>query len=466
MISKEKMTGTKIADQLNNVVRIISYEKHFDWTMPFKINDHKMSVGSGFFIDTRGHIITCSHCVEDASYVFVEIPSEGNKQYKAVVKGLSPYFDIALLKVQNYKNNGFCELDDGKIDIVPGIETIAVGYPLGQDNIKITRGIISGQQYNFYQTDTPINPGNSGGPLFYKNKVIGINAAGVPSKEADGIGYSVPIRRFHLIKRFLFNNTKSTKLLLYPSSFGFQYSLTTENTKNFLDHNCKSGGVFITNIIKNTPVSNSGLKKHDILCTINNIEIDSYGNLKKKWMNENMSFENFVSEIGIDKTVKIKFWRKKTLKEGSFKLKIFNPIIRSYYPMFEKIDFECIGGLVVMNLNLNIIFSLNSDNLYEYIQEKHCMVEKLVVVNVLVGGKLKEDNILQKGDIIKFVNDIPVKNVNTFRKAFKNHKNKRYITFKTENEKLNVITRDALKQDDLKIRNLYKYNESVLLKYI
>ena len=220
-ISIDMITNTRpeLIQHYKNVVRIISHDIEFDYLMPFKSSHTTTSSGTGFFIDSKGHILTCSHCVENATHVYVEIPSEGDKKYEVKIKGVCPYFDIAILQIINYKNNSFCELDNKTI-IQPGFETYALGYPLGQENMKITKGIISGQQYNFYQTDAAINPGNSGGPLMYKNKVIGINAAGMPSFAADGIGYAVPISRFYNIKELLFSSKPT--LVSYPQYFGFE----------------------------------------------------------------------------------------------------------------------------------------------------------------------------------------------------------------------------------------------------
>ena len=455
----------KTEDQYTSVVRIIAYNIGFDWSMPFQKDQHTESVGTGFFFDKEGHILTCSHCVEDATEVFVEIPTERNKQYSVVVKGICPFFDIAVLKIEGYKNKTYCKLDNGKTTIKSGVETIAVGYPLGQNNLKFTKGIISGQQYNFYQTDAPINPGNSGGPLFYNDKVIGINAAGIPANEADGIGYSVPIQRFHLIKEDLYKSNKNNVLLLYPESFGFQMSQTNKFTKEYLEHGCKSGGVYVKNIIKGSPISQTNLKSKDILCSINGIKIDNQGGLSKRWMNENMSFENLISTIGLDKKVNIEYWRNQELHKETFTLQQFKKNIRLYYPVYEQIDYECIGGLVVMHLNINIILSLKLSELHNFIKDKESNKKMLVVVNTLVGGKINEDNILTKGDIITNINGIKIIDLKGLRRNIKNN-DKKHITFGTDDKKLYVISRNQFKQDDLKIRKLYNYKESSVFKYL
>ena len=106
----------KTEDQYTSVVRIIAYNIGFDWSMPFQKDQSTESVGTGFFFDKEGHILTCSHCVEDATEVFVEIPTEGNKQYSVVVKGICPFFDIAVLKIEGYKNKTYCRLDNVQYD--------------------------------------------------------------------------------------------------------------------------------------------------------------------------------------------------------------------------------------------------------------------------------------------------------------------------------------------------------------
>lgn len=452
-----------IRDYYGSIVRVISHNIGFDWLLPFQTTNTTESSGSGFFIDKKGHILTCSHCVEDAIHVFVEIPSEGNKQYPVKIKGLCPYFDLAILQILDYKNKSFCELDDGKTIIEPGLETFALGYPLGQDNMKITKGIISGQQYNFYQTDTPINPGNSGGPLIYKNKVIGVNAAGVPAHEGEGIGYTVPIQRFYTIKKMLFDDEQT--LIHYPQHFGFeQLQKTTIDIKKYFKHQCDTGGVYIRDIIPNSPVAKTGLRKGDILCKINNIAIDYYGSLNKKWMNENMSFDNLLSEIGLNKKVSIDYWRGDKRMKDSFVLTSFIPKIRLWYPVFEHIDYECVGGMILMDLNVNLIMILKNLELHPYLTSKKIMDECVVIVNLLVGGKLAESGILYKGDILSKVNDKCVHNLKDFRKQFNLKKN--IVKFETDSKKLVVLSKEDLFNDDLNISKNFNYQVSKLFKHL
>ena len=59
------------------------------------------SIGTGFFIDYNGHILTCAHCLINSQQIYVEIPSEGNKKYQAsiftVIKVIMCRIDIIKL---------------------------------------------------------------------------------------------------------------------------------------------------------------------------------------------------------------------------------------------------------------------------------------------------------------------------------------------------------------------------------
>lgn len=450
-----------VKDYYNNIVRIISHDIGFDWLLPFQKTQQSTSTGSGFFIDNKGHILTCSHCVDTASHIYIEIPSEGNKVYNVKVKGVCPFFDLAILQIIDYKNKSFCELDDGDTLIEQGMETYALGYPLGHDNMKITKGIISGQQYNFYQTDTPINPGNSGGPLLYNNKVIAINAAG-PAQLSEGIGYSVPIKRFYSIQQMLFDN--KVKLVHYPETFGFEFQNTTTDIKEYFKSKCESGGVLVNTIIDKSPISKTKLKKGDILCRINDISIDNFGGLNKKWMSESMSLENLLYDIGINNDVKIEYWRSGRKFTESFKLKPFIPKIRLWFPVLEQIDYECIGGLVIMNLTINLIILLKPQNLLEYMEGSNIMKECIIVANVLMGGQVGKMKILEAGNVIKKVNGKKTKNLDEFRKQFV--QSDKVLKIETCSNKVAILPIDKLKKDDKLMRKNYNYTESKLFRQL
>ncbi len=167
--------------------------------------------GSGFVLDTDGHIVTNAHVVtddsggerEEASAVFVEFPNRN--VVPAEVIGFDPFADVALLDVDP---EGFdlhpLKLGDDD-ELVVGQPVAAIGSPFGEQQ-SLSVGIVSAtdrsvgsltqfQIEGAIQTDASINPGNSGGPLLdAAARVIGINQQIETNSGAnDGVGFAVPI---------------------------------------------------------------------------------------------------------------------------------------------------------------------------------------------------------------------------------------------------------------------------------
>ena len=299
-------------------VKIISQKIVPDWIHPYKNQSTSRSIGSGFFIDMEGHILTCSHVIDEAVKIFVEIPNRGDEKIEVEVLGLCPEMDIALLKTKTYKNKDFYELHEQNYvyDIQPGEDAVAIGFPLGQDNIKYTKGIISGRQFGRIQTDTPINPGNSGGPLLLGDKVLGINSSGFMF--ANNIGYAIPISYFYLLKDNLFN--PKTKLIRRPF-LGLSYQ---NSNKPLLDiNNCKcASGIYVKTVFKGSPIEKSGIKKNDIICSFADYKVDNFGLLEKEWFNEKMKIDDILGRTPNNGTINIEYWRGKKLYKK--KIQIFS----------------------------------------------------------------------------------------------------------------------------------------------
>ncbi len=140
----------------------------------------QQGMGSGFVIDTEGHILTNFHVVEGARQV--EVTTSDKKKYKAQIVGTDPVHDLAVIQIPN-KAVPQAEIGDSK-NLVVGQKVYAIGNPFGLSG-TMTRGIISsirslkgqrGYIDEAIQTDAAINPGNSGGPLLNaRGQVIGIN---------------------------------------------------------------------------------------------------------------------------------------------------------------------------------------------------------------------------------------------------------------------------------------------------
>ncbi|MCC6616063.1 MAG: trypsin-like peptidase domain-containing protein [Anaerolineae bacterium] len=160
------------------------------------------ATGSGFVIDTDGHIVTNNHVVEQAN--FIEIEFYDGTLAEGDVVGVDPDSDLAVIDV-NLPVEELHPISFGDSDaLVVGEPVIALGSPFGQD-WTLTTGIVSGLNriidgLNSYsiggviQTDAAINPGNSGGPLLnLDGQVIGVNSQIASSSgSGSGVGFAVP----------------------------------------------------------------------------------------------------------------------------------------------------------------------------------------------------------------------------------------------------------------------------------
>ena len=167
-------------------------------------------LGSGFFINPDGYLITNFHVIEGETEISVEVYSQKDGQldretYKQVkIIAINKFHDLALLKIEDKNAPKFKYVTLGNSDnLSVGDSVFAIGSPLGLER-TVTQGILSTKtrelEGNLYlQTSTQINPGNSGGPLFnLAGEVVGVTNMKITFGE--GLGFAIPVE---LVKNFL-----------------------------------------------------------------------------------------------------------------------------------------------------------------------------------------------------------------------------------------------------------------------
>jgi len=438
------------------IIRIVSQKIKINYKEPYKLEEASRSVCSGFFIKDN-YIITCSHCIDHSKDIYIEIPDEGKRKYKVDIVGLCPHLDIALLKSIEYKSKEYFTLGDSD-KLLSGQEVVAIGFPLAQNAVKMTRGIISGRQNGKIQTDTPVNPGNSGGPLIYNNNVIGIVSSGVT--KSSNVGYAVPINKYNTIKKELYDK-KQLLILRTKMNTIFNYNNTDANLLAL--YGAKSG-VFI-NDTNNKSVG--GLQKGDILVSINKNKIDSYGYIKSKKLNEKMEVDQLLDYIKQGDKIEIEYVRNKKSHKQSFIYKYNNFPIREIYPRFEKFDYEVINGLVLTQLSLNYMKSLyNEDNhdlnksLYKYYYYKNRKNHKIIISFIYPNTSISNIDVLEEGQIVTKCNGIEVETIEDLRKAAIKYtmiKKKKYILLETDfNENVIIDVKEYIERGNNN-RNTFMY---------
>ncbi len=141
--------------------------------------------GSGFLIDPSGIAVTNNHVVTGAALLKVWVGGDKEKVYNARVLGVSECSDLAVIKIDG---TDFPYLNWYEDSPKVGLEVYAAGFPLGDPEFTLTKGIVSKANADgrtswtsvgsVLEHDARINPGNSGGPLVDANgRVVGVNYA-------------------------------------------------------------------------------------------------------------------------------------------------------------------------------------------------------------------------------------------------------------------------------------------------
>ncbi len=160
--------------------------------------------GSGFFVDTQGHLVTNYHVVQGNIEVLIVL-GDGSR-VRGEVLGASPDNDLAVVKIDP-SGLRIVPVHLGDSDaLVVGDRVAAIGNPFGLER-TLTTGVVSAldrelpplqvglaPQQGAIQTDAAINPGNSGGPLInMAGEVVGVTSVAFsPVAGSVGVNFAIP----------------------------------------------------------------------------------------------------------------------------------------------------------------------------------------------------------------------------------------------------------------------------------
>ena len=166
-------------------------------------------IGSGFFIDANGYLITNYHVIqsevdpeyEGFSRVYIKRAENPTVRIPAKVVGWDTTFDLALLKTEINPEVYFQLASSEDLNI--GSRIYAIGSPAGLEQ-TLTSGIVSAQNRRLLslgsvlQIDAPVNHGSSGGPIIDEaGRVQAIVFAGLERNE--GLNFAIPVELLRLI---------------------------------------------------------------------------------------------------------------------------------------------------------------------------------------------------------------------------------------------------------------------------
>ncbi|WP_426404179.1 S1C family serine protease [Streptomyces sp. R-07] len=254
--------------------------------------------GTGFVLDTKGHILTNNHVVDGAATSEdISVTFSSGETARAKLIGKDTGYDLAVVQVTGV--SGLKALPLGNSDNVRvGDPVVAIGAPFDLSN-TVTSGIISAKErpitaggekgdgsdisyVDALQTDAPINPGNSGGPLLdSKAQVIGINsairAAGGGSGEGEGgsasqpgsigLGFAIPINQGKRVAEELINTGKATHPVI-----GVSLDMQFQGDGARVGEKGKDGSASIT---AGGPAAKAGLRPGDVITKVDGQRVHS-----------------------------------------------------------------------------------------------------------------------------------------------------------------------------------------------
>jgi serine protease Do len=455
------------------VVQVFTQVARFNWLEPYKSPELGEGAGSGFFIDERGYFLTNYHVVDEASNIQIQIPSFGKERFDSEIIGVSPERDIALLKVSDeaYKtitkqSGKFNTLSLGKSDsILRTQELLALGYPLGMQTLKSTQGIVSGREQPFIQITNPLNPGISGGPVLdFSGRVVGIAAAGIPG--AQNVGYIIPIDEVKAAINDLYKVT-----LLRKPTLGVVFASSTKDLDAYLG-NPGRGGWYVASVFKNSLFEKIGIKEGDVVYEVNGYQVDQFGEISVPWSEDKISMLALFNRMVVGDEIRLMLYRKGARKDFRFKLELSSEMpVRYMYPQFESIDYEIIGGMVVMDLALNHVPYLlkSAPFLMKYTKPEYQEDSELVIASIFPNSEAyKTRGIISPGALIQEVNGIKVRTLAQFRNALLESKKTGYITLSLANPIVDkvfaALSLEKVLAGEAELSHRHFYTQSALVK--
>ncbi len=225
--------------------------------------------GSGFIIDPSGIAVTNNHVVTGAALLKVWVGGNKEKVYNARVLGVSECSDLAVIKIDGAD---FPYLNWYEGDPKVGLEVYAAGFPLGDPEFTLTKGIVSKANADgrtgwasvgsVLEHDARINPGNSGGPLVdATGRIVGVNYANNNSNQYFAIARTEADR--------VITELKDGKDV---NSIGVNGQVVRSEDGSI-------SGVWVSSVDSGSPADKSGIKAGDIIWEMEGLVLGTDGTM-------------------------------------------------------------------------------------------------------------------------------------------------------------------------------------------
>lgn len=225
--------------------------------------------GSGFIIDPSGLAVTNNHVVTGAALLQVWVGGESQPR-NARILGVSECTDLALIDIDG---DGYPYLNWRSGDVDVGLEVYAAGFPLGDPEFTLTKGIISKANADgetnwasvdgVVEHDARINPGNSGGPLVdTAGQVVGVNYAGSSSFD-----------QYFAIKR------SAAQEVLRVLEGGDDHESIGVNGVAVSNEDGSLSGIWVSSVASGSAADEAGVQPGDIITTLEGLVLSTDGTM-------------------------------------------------------------------------------------------------------------------------------------------------------------------------------------------
>ncbi len=245
---------------------------------------YSQALGSGFFWDTNGNIVTNNHVVDGATKI--EVTTSDGTTVPGTIVGQDPYSDLAVIKVSLPASEIHPVTLSDSTQVKVGEIAVAIGNPYGFEGSMSVGNIsglgrelpssqvdqASGATYSIpdvIQTDASINPGNSGGVLVnIAGQVMGVTSAiESNSGSSSGVGFAIPAEIV----------SKVVPALISSGSYAHPYlgisgTDMTPDIAQAMNLSADTRGALIEQVSPGGPAANANLQGSNNIVTINGVQ--------------------------------------------------------------------------------------------------------------------------------------------------------------------------------------------------
>jgi serine protease Do len=261
----ESKAVKSLQDVKSAAIQIVAQGSFVDPQVGLQLN--VAGSGSGFILDESGIAVTNNHVVTGAALLRVYVGGESEPR-NARVLGASECSDLAVIDIDG---EGYPYLEWYPDPITVGMDVYAAGFPLGDPEFTLTRGIISKERADgetdwasvdsVVQHDATINPGNSGGPLVNANgQVVGVNYAG-----ASGVDQYFAIARGEALR--IIDRLRAGE------------DVTSIGVNGIAVNDGSISGIWVSSVKSGSPADRAGVQGGDIITMIEGLLLATDGTM-------------------------------------------------------------------------------------------------------------------------------------------------------------------------------------------